>query len=84
MDFKRREVSTCPATIERLEYDPNRTAFIALVKYEDGELAYILAPQRLNVGDKVIAGRAVVDVKPGNCDAAGRPCRSARSFTMWR
>ena len=39
-----------PATVERLEYDPNRTAFIALVKYEDGELAYILAPQRLAAG----------------------------------
>lgn len=53
------------ATVERIEYDPNRTAFIALVKYEDGELAYILAPQRLNVGDKVVAGQKV-DVKPGN------------------
>lgn len=53
------------ATIERLEYDPNRTAFIALVKYEDGEKAYILAPQRIAVGDKVIAG-SKVDVKPGN------------------
>ncbi len=54
-----------PATVERLEYDPNRTAFIALVKYEDGELAYILAPQRLKVGDTVIAGEQV-DIKPGN------------------
>jgi large subunit ribosomal protein L2 len=53
------------ATVERLEYDPNRTAFIALVKYTDGELRYILAPQRLAVGDKVIAGEKV-DVKPGN------------------
>jgi large subunit ribosomal protein L2 len=53
------------ATVERLEYDPNRTAFIALVKYKDGELRYILAPQRLAVGDKVIAGEKV-DVKPGN------------------
>ncbi|MCB1531931.1 MAG: 50S ribosomal protein L2 [Alphaproteobacteria bacterium] len=53
------------ATVERIEYDPNRTAFIALIKYTDGELAYILAPQRLNVGDKVVAG-AKVDVKPGN------------------
>jgi large subunit ribosomal protein L2 len=53
------------ATVERLEYDPNRTAFIALVKYEDGELAYILAPQRLQAGDKVVAGDRV-DVKPGN------------------
>src|SRR5205814_9562521 len=54
-----------PATVERLEYDPNRTAFIALVKYADGEQAYILAPQRLAAGDTVIAG-AHVDVKPGN------------------
>ncbi len=54
-----------PATVERLEYDPNRTAFIALIKYEDGEKAYIIAPQRLAVGDKVIAGNKV-DIKPGN------------------
>jgi large subunit ribosomal protein L2 len=47
--------STSKATVERLEYDPNRTAFIALIKYEDGELSYILAPQRLAAGDKVIA-----------------------------
>src|SRR3546814_14567413 len=53
------------ATVERIEYDPNRTAFIALVKYEDGEQNYILAPQRLAVGDKVVAGKKV-DVKPGN------------------
>jgi large subunit ribosomal protein L2 len=49
-----------------LEYDPNRTAFIALIKYDDGELAYILAPQRLAAGDKVIASDKAVDVKPGN------------------
>src|SRR5512146_29546 len=54
-----------PATVERLEYDPNRTAFIALIKYEDGELSYILAPQRLNVGDAVIASEKA-DIKPGN------------------
>jgi large subunit ribosomal protein L2 len=53
------------AVVERLEYDPNRTAFIALIKYEDGTLSYILAPQRLAVGDTVVAG-AKVDVKPGN------------------
>ncbi len=53
--------------MERLEYDPNRTAFIALITYADGEQAYILAPQRLAAGDKVIAsGKAAVDVKPGN------------------
>ena len=54
-----------PATVERLEYDPNRTSFIALIKYKDGELAYILAPQRLAVGDTVVSGDKV-DVKPGN------------------
>ena len=64
VDFKRRKFDV-PATVERLEYDPNRTAFIALVKYSDGELAYILAPQRLGRGDTVIAGDRV-DVKPGN------------------
>ncbi len=64
IDFKRRKWDQ-PATVERLEYDPNRTAFIALIRYEDGELAYILAPQRLQAGDKVVAGREV-DVKPGN------------------
>lgn len=53
------------ATVERIEYDPNRTAFIALVKYTDGELRYIIAPQRLAIGDKVVAGERV-DVKPGN------------------
>lgn len=64
VDFKRRKYDV-PATVERLEYDPNRTAFLALLKYEDGEQAYILAPQRLAPGDKVIAGEQV-DVKPGN------------------
>jgi large subunit ribosomal protein L2 len=64
VDFKRRKFGI-PATVERLEYDPNRTAFIALIRYEDGELSYILAPQRLSVGDTVIADERV-DVKPGN------------------
>ena len=64
VDFKRRKFDIA-AVVERIEYDPNRTAFIALVKYADGELAYILAPQRLAVGDSVIAG-AKTDVKPGN------------------
>ena len=64
VDFKRRKFDV-PATVERIEYDPNRTAFIALVKYNDGEQAYILAPQRLAVGDQVVAG-AKTDVKPGN------------------
>ena len=64
IDFKRRKWDVT-ATVERLEYDPNRTAFIALIKYADGELAYILAPQRLKAGDEVIAGDKV-DLKPGN------------------
>ena len=64
VDFKRRKFDV-PGVVERLEYDPNRTAFIALIKYQDGELAYILAPQRLKVGDQVIAGSRV-DIKPGN------------------
>ena len=64
VDFKRRKFDI-EAKVERLEYDPNRTAFIALLKYLDGEFAYILAPQRIKVGDKVIAGEKV-DVKPGN------------------
>ena len=64
IDFKRRKFDVS-ATVERIEYDPNRTAFIALIKYDDGELNYILAPQRLAPGDKIIAGNAV-DVKPGN------------------
>ena len=64
VDFKRRKFDV-PAVVERLEYDPNRTAFIALIKYADGELSYILAPQRLKAGDNVIAGLKV-DIKPGN------------------
>ena len=64
VDFKRRKVDM-PAVVERLEYDPNRTAFIALIRYEDGELSYILAPQRLSVGDTVISAQRA-DVKPGN------------------
>src|SRR6476469_4537649 len=64
VDFKRRKFDVA-AKIERLEYDPNRTAFLALLKYDDGELAYILAPQRIGVGDTVVSGEHV-DVKPGN------------------
>ena len=64
IDFKRMKRDV-PATVERIEYDPNRTAFIALLRYEDGELAYILAPQRLKAGDTVVAGNKT-DVKPGN------------------
>jgi large subunit ribosomal protein L2 len=69
VDFKRRKFDA-PATVERIEYDPNRTAFIALIKYQDGELAYILAPQRLSAGDSVVAGEHV-DVKPGNAMPLG-------------
>jgi len=64
IDFKRRKFDV-PAIVERIEYDPNRSAFIALIKYEDGEQAYILAPQRLQQGDTVIAANRA-DIKPGN------------------
>jgi len=70
IDFKRRTWDVA-ATVERIEYDPNRSAFIALVTYEGGEQAYILAPQRLAPGDKVIAGKKV-DVKPGNAMEIGQ------------
>jgi len=65
VDFKRVKFDVV-GTVERLEYDPNRTAWIALVNYEDGEQAYIVAPQRLSAGDKVISSMNTVDVKPGN------------------
>jgi large subunit ribosomal protein L2 len=64
VDFKRNKFDVV-ATVERLEYDPNRTAFIALVAYADGEKAYIIAPQRLAVGDQVVASEKA-DIKPGN------------------
>ena len=64
IDFKRKK-RDMTATVERLEYDPYRTAFIALVRYEDGELSYILAPQRLKAGDKIVAAEQA-DIKPGN------------------
>jgi large subunit ribosomal protein L2 len=64
IDFKRRKFDI-EGTVERIEYDPNRTAFIALINYADGEQGYIIAPQRLAVGDKVIAGESA-DIKPGN------------------
>jgi large subunit ribosomal protein L2 len=64
IDFKRTKLDM-PATVERLEYDPNRTAFIALINYTDGTQAYILAPQKLSAGDQVIAAEKA-DVKPGN------------------
>jgi large subunit ribosomal protein L2 len=69
VDFRRRKFDA-PANVERIEYDPNRTAFIALIKYQDGEQAYILAPQRLAAGDNVVAGEHV-DVKPGNAMPLG-------------
>jgi large subunit ribosomal protein L2 len=69
IDFRRTK-QDMPATVERLEYDPNRTAFIALIKYEDGEQAYILAPQRLAPGDQVISAERA-DVKPGNAMPLG-------------
>ena len=64
IDFRRTKLDI-PATVERIEYDPNRTAFIALIKYQDGELSYILAPQRLAPGDTVVSSEKA-DVKPGN------------------
>lgn len=64
IDFKRLKDGMA-ASVERIEYDPNRTAFIALIKYEDGELSYILAPQKLQIGDKIFSG-ADADIKPGN------------------
>ena len=65
IDFRRRRDDD-PATVERLEYDPNRSAFIALIRYTDGALSYILAPQRLAPGDTVVSGDRT-DIKPGNC-----------------
>ncbi len=64
IDFRRRHFDIA-AIVERIEYDPNRSAFIALINYEDGTQSYILAPQRLNIGDKIISGEQV-DSKPGN------------------
>ena len=70
VDFKRRDQLNVTATVERIEYDPNRTAFIALITYPDGKQSYILAPQRLQAGDKVVAGESV-DIKPGNAGPVG-------------
>jgi large subunit ribosomal protein L2 len=69
VDFERLK-RDAPATVERIEYDPNRTGFVALIKYGDGEQSYILAPQRLSVGDTVVAGEQV-DIKPGNAMPTG-------------
>ena len=65
IDFKRQKLEM-PATVQRIEYDPNRSAFIALIKYEDGTLSYILAPYGLKAGDQVVSS-ANADIKPGNC-----------------
>ena len=65
IDFKRQKVDM-PATVQRIEYDPNRSAFIALIKYEDETLSYILAPYGLKAGDVVVSS-ASADIKPGNC-----------------
>ena len=70
VDFKRRDQLGVAATVERIEYDPNRTAFIALINFPDGKQSYILAPQRLQPGDKVVAGESV-DIKPGNAGPVG-------------
>ena len=70
VDFKRREQFGIAANVERIEYDPNRTAFIALLKFPDGTLSYILAPQRLSPGDQVVSGEQV-DIKPGNAMLIG-------------
>lgn len=65
VDFKRNKLDMA-ATVERIEYDPNRTAFIAFIIYTDGTKAYIIAPQRLAIGDTIISASASADVKPGN------------------
>ncbi len=70
VDFKRRKWDM-EATVQRLEYDPNRSAFIALIEYADGEQSYIIAPQRLEVGDAVIAAEKA-DTKPGNAMLLGQ------------
>ena len=79
IDFKRRKWDA-EGTVERLEYDPNRTAFIALISYADGEQAYIIAPQRLAVGDKVLAAKKT-DVKPGNAMELGQMPSAPSSTT---
>ncbi len=70
IDFKR-DKAGIPATVATIEYDPNRTARIALLNYADGEKRYIIAPVGLNVGDKILSGEGA-DIKPGNAMALGR------------
>ena len=82
VDFKRRKMDI-EATVDRIEYDPNRTAFIALITYADGEQSYILAPQRLAAGDKVISSTKA-DIKPGNALPLIIHSRSGQSSTMLR
>ncbi|MDR0422962.1 MAG: 50S ribosomal protein L2 [Rickettsiales bacterium] len=65
IDFKRNKLDV-PAVVERIEYDPNRTAFIALIKYTDGLYSYILAPNKLEVGDKILSSKKLIDIKNGN------------------
>lgn len=65
IDFNRNKFDIV-ATVERIEYDPNRTAFIALIKYDDGVFSYILAPNKLQVGDKICSSKKLLDIKPGN------------------
>lgn len=65
IDFKRNKFDVI-ATVERIEYDPNRTAFIALLKYDDGIFSYIIAPNKLNIGDKISSSKKLLDIKPGN------------------
>jgi large subunit ribosomal protein L2 len=65
VDFKRNKFDIV-AVVERIEYDPNRSAFIALVKYEDGQYSYIIAPNKLAIGDKVSSSKKILDIKPGN------------------
>ena len=78
VDFKRNKFDVS-ATVARIEYDPNRTAFIALVQYDDGEQAYILAPQRLAIGDRVVAS-AKADIKPGK---GGQIARAAGTYAQF-
>ena len=79
IDFKRNKFDIA-ATVERIEYDPNRTAFIALLKYDDGELSYIIAPQRLAPGDKVIAAASADEGFPDAKTEVEEKSRKIRRF----
>jgi large subunit ribosomal protein L2 len=83
VDFKRRKWDV-KGTVERIEYDPNRTAFIALINYADGEQAYILAPQRLGAKGDTIESLAPRSTSSPAMRCRWPPCRSAPSSTMWR